>query len=39
MSETANWSVDNETGSLESMGGGAETSGLNNGSDPCAAPK
>ena len=41
MSETPNWSVDNETGILESMGTGAEISGLNSGrgDPPGAAPK
>ena len=41
MSETANWNVDSETGSLESMGSDVDISGLNNGSGdpPCAAPK
>ena len=41
MSETANWNVDSESGSLESMGSDVEISGLNNGSGepPCAAPK
>ena len=41
MSETANWNVDSDTGSLELMGSDAEISGLNVGSGdpPCAAPK
>ena len=41
MSETANWNVDSEIGSLELMGSDVEISGLNNGSgdSPCAAPK
>ena len=41
MTETANWNVDSETGSLESMGSDVQISGLNNGSGdpPCAAPK
>ena len=40
-SETVNWNVDSETGSLVSMGSDAEISGLKNGSgdSPCAAPK
>ena len=42
MSETANWNVDSETGSLESIVRDLDSiSGLNNGSGdpPCAAPK
>ena len=42
MSETTNWNVDSETGSLESTGSDLDLiSGLNNGSGdpPCAAPQ
>ena len=41
MSETAKWSVDNETASLESMGSSAESLAwtMENDDPPCAAPK